>query len=119
MTGRFYAMDRDKRWERVAQAVAAILHGRGASMPASAEAAIEAAYARGETDEFVLPTVIGDYRGAADGDGLFFANFRADRARQILGALVDPEFDGFAVDGRPQLGGAARDGAVFRAARPR
>ena len=73
-----------------------------ASMRRRAEAAIEAAYERGETDEFVLPTVIGDYRGAADGDGLFFANFRADRARQILEALVDPKFDGFEVVGRPK-----------------
>ncbi len=98
--GRFYAMDRDKRWDRVEAAVQAILHGAGERAATAAEA-IEAAYARGETDEFVLPTVIGDYKGAADGDGLFFANFRADRARQILGALVDPDFDGFEVVGRP------------------
>jgi 2,3-bisphosphoglycerate-independent phosphoglycerate mutase len=101
VSGRFYAMDRDKRWERVAAAVAAILRGEGPKAP-TAEAAIAAAYARGETDEFVTPTVIGDYAGAADGDGLFFANFRADRARQILGALVDPGFDGFAVASRPK-----------------
>ena len=75
---------------------------RGRAAPRPPAEAIEAAYARGETDEFVLPTVIGGYRGAADGDGLFFANFRADRARQILGALVDPEFDGFEVVGRPK-----------------
>ncbi|MFT3972875.1 MAG: 2,3-bisphosphoglycerate-independent phosphoglycerate mutase [Amaricoccus sp.] len=99
VSGRFYAMDRDKRWERVAKAVGAILHGDGEHAD-TAEAAIIAAYARGETDEFVLPTVIGEYKGAADGDGLFFANFRADRARQILGALVDPKFDGFEVVGR-------------------
>ena len=98
VSGRFYAMDRDKRWERVALAVAAILRGEGAAA-ASAVEAIAAAYARGETDEFVTPTVIGDYAGARDGDGLFFANFRADRARQILGALVDPGFDGFDVAG--------------------
>jgi 2,3-bisphosphoglycerate-independent phosphoglycerate mutase len=94
-------MDRDKRWERVAQAVGAILHAEGEHAE-TAEAAILAAYERGETDEFVLPTAIGDYRGAADGDGLFFANFRADRARQILEALVDPAFDGFQVVGRPK-----------------
>jgi 2,3-bisphosphoglycerate-independent phosphoglycerate mutase len=99
--GRFYAMDRDKRWERVGAAVAAMLHADGEHAASAAEA-IEAAYGRGETDEFVLPTVIGDYRGAADGDGLFFANFRADRARQILEALVDPGFDGFEVVGRPK-----------------
>ena len=105
VSGRFYAMDRDKRWERVGQAVAAILHAEG-EHAATAAAAIEAAYERGETDEFVLPTVIGDYRGAADGDGLFFANFRADRARQILEALVDPKFDGFEVVGRPKWAAA-------------
>lgn len=94
--GRFYAMDRDKRWERVSLAAEAILHAKGPRVE-SAEAAILEAYGKGETDEFVTPTVIGDYRGARDGDGLFFANFRADRAREILGAMVDPAFDGFAV----------------------
>ncbi len=103
VTGRFYAMDRDTRWERVGAAVEAILHAEGEHATSAAEA-IEAAYERGETDEFVSPTVIGDYRGAADGDGLFFANFRADRARQILEALVDPKFDGFDVVGRPKWG---------------
>lgn len=101
VSGRFYAMDRDKRWERVSQAVEAILHAEGERAETAAEA-IAAAYERGETDEFVLPTVIGDYRGAADGDGLLFANFRADRARQILEALIDPKFDGFQVVGRPK-----------------
>jgi 2,3-bisphosphoglycerate-independent phosphoglycerate mutase len=61
----------------------------------TADAAIAAAYARGETDEFVSPSVIGGYEGVAAGDGLLFTNFRADRARQILRALVDPEFDDF------------------------
>jgi 2,3-bisphosphoglycerate-independent phosphoglycerate mutase len=100
VSGRFYAMDRDRRWERVALAVAAILDGEGRRAASAAEA-IAAAYAAGETDEFVTPTVIGDYAGAGDGDGLYFANFRADRARQILGALVDPGFDGFDVARRP------------------
>jgi 2,3-bisphosphoglycerate-independent phosphoglycerate mutase len=101
ISGRFYAMDRDKRWDRVGRAIGAILHAEGEHAP-TAEAAIEAAYERSETDEFVLPTVIGDYKGAADADGLLFANFRADRARQILEALVDPKFDGFEVVGRPK-----------------
>ena len=101
VSGRFYAMDRDKRWERVAAAAAAILDGEGPGAGSAAEA-IGAAYAKGETDEFVTPTVIGGYAGARDGDGLFFANFRADRARQILGALVDPSFDGFWVHRRPE-----------------
>jgi len=109
VSGRFYAMDRDRRWDRVAAAVAAMLRAEGAHA-ASADAAIEAAYGRGETDEFVTPTVVGDYGGARDGDGLFFANFRADRARQILTALVDPGFDAFEVTGRPNW--AARLGMV-------
>ncbi len=94
VSGRFYAMDRDKRWDRVELAARAILSGQGEHRP-SAREAIAAAHARGETDEFVTPAVIGDYAGARDGDGLFFVNFRADRAREILGALVDPAFDGF------------------------
>jgi len=101
VSGRFYAMDRDKRWDRVALAVAAILDGEGLRAASAAEA-IAAAYAKGETDEFVTPTAIGDYAGAKDGDGLYFANFRADRARQVLGALVDPTFDGFWVHRRPE-----------------
>jgi 2,3-bisphosphoglycerate-independent phosphoglycerate mutase len=101
VSGRFYAMDRDKRWDRVAAAVGALLHAEGEHAETAAEA-IAAAYERGESDEFVAPTVIGDYKGAADGDGLFFANFRADRARQVLEALVDPKFDGFEVVGRPK-----------------
>jgi 2,3-bisphosphoglycerate-independent phosphoglycerate mutase len=100
VSGRFYAMDRDRRWDRVEKAAAAIVDGAGARAATAAEA-VAAGYARGETDEFVTPTVIGDYAGARDGDGLFFQNFRADRAREILGALVDPDFDGFAVPRRP------------------
>jgi 2,3-bisphosphoglycerate-independent phosphoglycerate mutase len=105
VSGRFYAMDRDRRWERVEAAVAAILRGEGLQAASAAEA-VAAAYARGETDEFVVPVVIDGYRGARDGDGLFVANFRADRMRQILGALVDPGFDGFAVAGRPHWAAA-------------
>ena len=101
VVGRFYSMDRDKRWDRVSLATEAILHARGPRVE-SAEAAIAEGYGRGETDEFVTPTVIGGYAGAKDGDGLLFANFRADRAREILGALVDPGFDGFAVADRPK-----------------
>ncbi|HTV88615.1 MAG TPA: 2,3-bisphosphoglycerate-independent phosphoglycerate mutase [Stellaceae bacterium] len=94
VAGRYYAMDRDKRWERVEKAYRAMTVGAGEHGP-DAVAAIEAAYERGETDEFVLPTVIGDYRGMQDGDGLMFANFRADRIREIAGALVDRDFAGF------------------------
>jgi 2,3-bisphosphoglycerate-independent phosphoglycerate mutase len=94
VTGRFFAMDRDKRWDRVAAAYAALVDGQGQAA-GDARAAVQQAYGRGETDEFVQPTVIADYRGMQDGDGLLMGNFRADRAREILGALVDPGFDGF------------------------
>ncbi len=100
--GRFYAMDRDNRWERIEQAYAAIARGEGRRAD-SADAAIVAAYDAGETDEFITPTAIGDYVGMADGDGLLFLNFRADRAREILSALADAEFDSFDVTGRPRL----------------
>jgi len=92
--GRFYAMDRDKRWDRVEKAYHAIVSGEGATA-ADPMAAIDASYAANVTDEFVLPTAVGGYRGMRDGDGLLMANFRADRAREILTALVDPTFDGF------------------------
>jgi len=87
--GRYYAMDRDKRWERTARGYAAIVHGVGERAP-SAAAAIEAAYERGENDEFVLPTVIDGVDGRVrDGDPIVHANFRADRARQLTHALAD------------------------------
>jgi 2,3-bisphosphoglycerate-independent phosphoglycerate mutase len=94
LSGRYYAMDRDSRWDRVAKAYDAIVEAKGARF-ADETAAVEASYADGLTDEFVLPAVIGDYAGIADGDGLLFANFRADRAREISLALLDPGFDGF------------------------
>ncbi len=98
VSGRFYAMDRDRRWERVEQAFRAVVRAEGPRFE-TAGAAIEAAHAADITDEFVEPAVIGPYAGMQDGDGLLFLNFRADRAREILGALLDPEFDGF--DARP------------------
>ena len=97
VSGRFYAMDRDKRWDRVEKAYRAIVSADGET-GADALAAIEASYAADVTDEFMLPTVIGDYPGMQDGDGLLMANFRADRAREILTALLDPAFDGFKRD---------------------
>ncbi|MBK0401255.1 2,3-bisphosphoglycerate-independent phosphoglycerate mutase [Limibaculum sp. M0105] len=106
VTGRFYGMDRDRRWDRVEAAWAAITRGQG-HRAESARAAIEAAYARGESDEFVEPTVIGRYQGAAaEGDGVVCVNFRADRAREILMALLDPEFDGFARAPLPRFAAA-------------
>jgi 2,3-bisphosphoglycerate-independent phosphoglycerate mutase len=94
VSGRYYAMDRDKRWDRVAKAYAALCDAQGGHA-ADPGAAIAQSYAKDKTDEFVLPTVIGDYRGMKDGDGLISANFRADRVREILTALLDPRFTGF------------------------
>ena len=92
--GRFYAMDRDKRWDRVQLAYDAMVDAKGPSF-ASPEAAIGAAYAENVTDEFVVPAIIEGYPGMKDGDGVLMANFRADRARQIMTSLVDPAFDSF------------------------
>ncbi|MFU8899549.1 MAG: 2,3-bisphosphoglycerate-independent phosphoglycerate mutase, partial [Roseinatronobacter sp.] len=94
VTGRYYAMDRDNRWERVARAYAAIIRAEGLAA-ATATDAVAAAYARGENDEFILPSVIAGYGGVKPGDGLFCLNFRADRAREILAALGAPSFNGF------------------------
>jgi 2,3-bisphosphoglycerate-independent phosphoglycerate mutase len=103
--GRYYAMDRDKRWDRVEKAYRALTAAEG-EHAADAVKGVEAAYMRGESDEFVLPTAIGEYRGMQDGDGLLFANFRADRIREIAGALVDPQFGGFARNKRIQFAAA-------------
>jgi 2,3-bisphosphoglycerate-independent phosphoglycerate mutase len=92
--GRYFAMDRDKRWERVELAYNAFF-GEAQYTTPNAVAAVEAAYAREETDEFVKPTLVEGFAGIKDGDGLLMGNFRADRARQILTALLDPAFDGF------------------------
>ncbi len=92
--GRYYGMDRDQRWERVELAYNAFFGDAPYAAP-TAEAAVAAAYARGETDEFVKPTTIAGFPGIRTGDGLFMANFRADRARQILTALIDPGFKDF------------------------
>jgi 2,3-bisphosphoglycerate-independent phosphoglycerate mutase len=93
--GRYFAMDRDKRWDRVELGYDAIVHGAGAHAP-SAIAAIDAAYAAGTNDEFVLPTVIDGVADALrDHEAIVHANFRADRARQLVHALADPDFAGF------------------------
>jgi 2,3-bisphosphoglycerate-independent phosphoglycerate mutase len=91
VAGRYYAMDRDKRWDRVTLAADAIRSGKGPKAD-DALSAIAASYQAGKTDEFVLPVVIGGYAGIADGDGLLMGNFRADRAREILHVLADPAF---------------------------
>ena len=95
VSGRYYAMDRDKRWDRVRLAWDAMVDAKSEYHAASGVAALEAAYARGENDEFVLPTVIDGAQPMADGDAVVFMNFRADRARQLTAAFVSPAFDGF------------------------
>jgi 2,3-bisphosphoglycerate-independent phosphoglycerate mutase len=93
--GRYYAMDRDRRWERTRRGYDAIVHGEGLRA-ASAIEAVEAAYARGETDEFVVPTIVEGTDGCLpDGDPIVHVNFRADRARQLTHALADADFAGF------------------------
>ncbi|MEO0918775.1 MAG: 2,3-bisphosphoglycerate-independent phosphoglycerate mutase, partial [Pseudomonadota bacterium] len=99
ITGRYYAMDRDNRWERVSQAYDAMMFGDG-KRSETADAALEAAYASDTTDEFVKPVALGGYDGIRNGDGLFFLNFRADRAREILRALAEPGFSEFDVKAR-------------------
>ncbi len=106
--GRYYAMDRDQRWERLHRAWDAIVEARSDVVAMDGLSALHAAYARGETDEFVAPTVIlrqgHDERpeGVRDGDAVVFMNFRADRARQLSAAFIDPVFAGFEAR-RPQL----------------
>jgi 2,3-bisphosphoglycerate-independent phosphoglycerate mutase len=106
--GRYYAMDRDQRWERTAAAYRLLTEATAEFQADSALAGLEAAYARGESDEFVKPTAIrGGTRGRLgmnDGDAVVFMNFRADRARQLTRALTDPAFDGFERAKRPALG---------------
>lgn len=94
ISGRFYAMDRDKRWDRVEKAYNNIVLADGKRFAAVQEA-MKATYDDNVTDEFIVPCVIGDYQGAKDGDAVLMANFRADRAREILYALSDKEFAGF------------------------
>ncbi|MFD2739636.1 2,3-bisphosphoglycerate-independent phosphoglycerate mutase [Sulfitobacter aestuarii] len=100
VAGRYFAMDRDNRWDRISRAYSVIVRGDGLRA-GSAQKAVEQAYARNENDEFMAPTLIGEYAGAQGGDGLFCLNFRADRARQIMAAIGDPEFDLFSVSHRP------------------
>jgi 2,3-bisphosphoglycerate-independent phosphoglycerate mutase len=102
VSGRYYAMDRDTRWERTKLAYDAIVHARGLSAEGAAEA-IEESYERGETDEFVKPTVIGGYDGAAAGDVAVFINFRPDRTRQLTRALAEPGFEEFSRAGAAPL----------------
>jgi 2,3-bisphosphoglycerate-independent phosphoglycerate mutase len=100
--GRYYAMDRDKRWDRTKLAYDAMVKGIGAPAP-DPVTAIKQAYEAGETDEFVKPRVIANTPRIRDGDGVFCFNFRADRMRQIVRALAIDGFDGFDVKGRPKV----------------
>ena len=107
--GRYYAMDRDTRWDRIEKAYRLFTAGRGVAAQNPVQA-VQDAYARGETDEFVKPIVLTDnaqhpLATIEDGDGVIFFNFRADRAREITRALTDPAFDAFAREPLPQLGG--------------
>ncbi|PTQ74946.1 2,3-bisphosphoglycerate-independent phosphoglycerate mutase [Celeribacter persicus] len=101
--GRYYAMDRDNRWERVSQAYDAMMHGKGIETAPDAVSAVKASYERGDVDEFIKATVIDGYDGVKDGDGFFCNNFRADRAREILRAIGEPDFAEFDIGARPKL----------------
>ncbi len=94
VNGRYFAMDRDNRWERVGKAYRAMVDADGPRF-SDALSVVTDAYAHDVSDEFVIPAVIGDYAGMKDGDGILSFNFRADRAREILGAILDPNFKGF------------------------
>jgi 2,3-bisphosphoglycerate-independent phosphoglycerate mutase len=109
LCGRYFALDRDKRWDRVEKAYDLVVQGvvTKSDFPVSA---IKASYDSDVSDEFVLPVVLGNYSGMKDGDGILFANFRADRARELLEALLDPAFNGFAR--KKQVAFAAAAGMV-------
>ncbi|WP_237216969.1 2,3-bisphosphoglycerate-independent phosphoglycerate mutase [Falsiroseomonas oryziterrae] len=104
--GRYFAMDRDKRWERVQLAYDVMVNPKGARF-GTAQEAVRTAHDSGKFDEFVPAAAIGDYAGMQHGDGLLCFNFRADRVRQILAALLDPSFDGFAADPTIRFAAAA------------
>ncbi len=97
VSGRYYAMDRDKRWDRVERAYRCLVDATGEAAKTPREA-VDLGYAAGLDDEFVLPTALDGYAGMKDGDGLLMFNYRSDRAREILTALLDPMFDGFKRD---------------------
>lgn len=101
-SGRYYTMDRDNRWDRIEKAFRTIALGDGPRV-ARATSVINSSYAKGITDEFFEPKVLGDYNGMKNNDGLMFLNFRADRARELLSAIADPDFDIFETGPRPKL----------------
>jgi len=95
LCGRYYAMDRDQRWDRVAKAWDMLVKGQADYTNNNAESALQSAYGRDESDEFVSPTIIDSFTGIKDEDAVVFVNFRADRAREISQAFVEPDFSGF------------------------
>ena len=105
VSGRYFAMDRDNRWERVEKAWRAMVLAEGPRF-SSADAAVADAHAQDVTDEFIPPSVIGDYAGMADGDGVLSFNFRADRVRELLAALLDPGFAAFPRPRTPRFAAA-------------
>ncbi|KTD48518.1 phosphoglyceromutase [Legionella rubrilucens] len=103
LCGRYFAMDRDKRWERVAPVYRMLTEGKSSYRFSTAESAIRSFYDEKKTDEFIPPTVIGEGRAIESGDSIFFFNFRADRARQLTQAFIDEDFDGFIRQEQPVL----------------
>ena len=103
VSGRYYAMDRDNRWERVHLAYNAIIFGNSNQKTSNVQMAIQEAYESDVTDEFIPPTVINQYTGINENDGFFCLNFRADRSRQILSAIGDPNFLELEIENRPKL----------------
>ena len=104
VSGRYFAMDRDKRWDRTKRAWDAIVHGEAEPPPAdTGEAAVEAAYERDETDEFIQPTLVGEEGRIRSGDSVIFFNFRPDRARQLTRALGEPDFSEFDRGDPPEI----------------
>lgn len=103
LIGRYYAMDRDNRWERVEAAYRLIVDGQADHQVTDAQAGLAEAYARGESDEFVAATLVGDPAPVQEGDAVIFMNFRADRARELTRAFVEPNFQGFSRPRVPKL----------------
>src|SRR5690606_21549949 len=105
LIGRYYAMDRDNRWDRVEQAYRLVVDGKADYQASDAVGGLLAAYERGESDEFVKATTIGEPVRVEDGDAVVFMNFRADRARELTRCFVEPQFSEFARVRAPQLAG--------------
>ncbi|MFM8313343.1 MAG: 2,3-bisphosphoglycerate-independent phosphoglycerate mutase, partial [Deltaproteobacteria bacterium] len=105
VSGRFYAMDRDSRWDRTEKAYRAIVEGEAPHQFTQGSSYIESQYREANTDEFIIPAVLKGYTGVEDGDGILFFNFRADRARQLTRAMTQTDFSGFRREKLPTLSG--------------